>query len=243
MSRLAAPAVCALWLIAIGAPAVRAEDAGGDWHISLDAGTDFPASLGLRASLEGPLRLRATLGVGYLPGGYVDVINAFEQEIGSYDQAKADFIHQTISDSIVVRATMGWRPFRKEGFYFELGYTFGGLGGGVTAQELVEAATGLELSDGASSSERTFDATASLHLFVGEIGWEWLFLNDHLVLRASLGFLFTLGADSSVQAQFEPRFPNAVHQFEAASEAYIVDTFTSYVHAPTVNVQLGYRFF
>ncbi len=243
MPRLAATLICALSLLAPASPAAHADDAGGDWHLSLEAGTDFPASLGLRASLEGPLRLRATLGVGYLPGGYVDVINAFEQEIGSYDQATADFIRQTIGDSIVVRATLGWRPFRKEGFYFELGYTFGGLGGGVTTQELVEAATGLALSDGASSSERTFDAAASLHLFVGEIGWEWLFLDDHLVLRASLGFLFTLGADSNVEAQFQPRFPNAVHQFEAASEAYIVDTFTSYVHAPAVNVQVGYRFF
>ena len=243
MTRRAVRMACAILLVASAAPFAHAAEPSGDWHLSLDAGTDFPASLGLRASLEGPLRLRATLGVGYLPGGYVDVINAFEQEIGSYDQATADFIRQTISDSIVVRATLGWRPFRKEGFYFELGYTFGGLGGGVTTQELVEAATGLTLSDGASSSERTFDAAASLHLFVGEIGWEWLFFGDHLVLRASLGFLFTLGADSDVEAQFVPRFPNAVHQFEAASENYIVDTFTSYVHAPTLNVQLGYRFF
>jgi hypothetical protein len=213
------------------------------WHLQVEALTDLPMNLGAKVIAEGPGRLRLSTSLGYLPGPYVDLVNAIVVGLGGYDQKTADLIRAALGSSLLSRTHLGWRPFATYGFYFEVGYGLVALGGGLSREEILSAVTGRSAPQGEPGSTRTYNVRSTLHMIDVELGWQWLFFGDRLTLRAALGFAGTLGSATSISPSYAPRAPNLVREFTRAGEAYLDGIYTSYVFTPVVTVALGYRFF
>ena len=227
-----------LVVVTLAATSVRA----GDWHLDAELLTDLPVEIGGRVGVEMPYGLRASTSVGYMPAGYVKLINAILTSAHAYNDATADLIQATIQKSLVWRTHVGWR-LPGHGFYVDLGYGLVGLGGGATGEELIAAVTGQKRAS-EESGEHPYDVASALHMIDGEVGWIWD-LPYHLTVRTALGVAATLKARAKVEAAFEPRplFQKGVDAFEAYAEDYLVTTFETYVITPVFTVALGYRFF
>ncbi|NOZ87027.1 MAG: hypothetical protein GXP49_12335 [Deltaproteobacteria bacterium] len=225
-----------LWFFSMQA---QARDWG--WHLCFEGATDVPVDAGARALMETPYGLRVGLALGGLPGPYVDLINAVVVAAGGYDQDTADLVSDSLQNSLVFRIHGGWRPVEDWGLYIEAGYGLVVLGGGVSGEELVAAATGVA-RPGTELESRGYEVSSTLHMIDLEVGWEFLFW-DRLELRIALGFAGTLGASARVQPDFVPRLLQPVDAFSRAAENYLVDVYKSYVFTPVVTVGLGYQVF
>jgi len=214
--------------------------------IDVTVGTRVPLDLGVRGRVELPGRVQVGFGVGYLPGGYVDVINSAAQAFNAYDDATASVIRSAIKSSLVTSIDAGWRPIEKRGLRFGVGYSFVALGGDAAASDLVAAASGSEPPSEGEGGRRggdalSYDLAASLHLVRPEVGWTFLF-GDRWVLDAGLGGLFTMSSAATVEPEFTPSAPAAQTAFTKATEVWLVETLDRYVHSPTVSVAVGMRF-
>lgn len=216
------------------------DDPSNPWHLDVEALTDVPVHIGARVALEGPWRLRGALALGSLPEAYVDLINATSTSLDFYNQETADLIALVLKRSLVVRASLAWRPWETRGFYVEGGYSYVGLGGGASGQEVLAALTGQELAR--ASADRNYDINSTLHLLNLDVGWRW-WLTDALSLRAAAGFIATVAANTQVKADFEPTNAQLNANFERGVADFLDDTYTSYVFSPTLTVAIGYRFF
>ena len=191
-----------------------------------------------------PYGIRASTSVGYLPGLYVDLINAIVVAAGGYNDETADVISNAISNSLVWRLHVGWRPFRNYGFYFEVGYTLVTMGGDVSGEDLIVVATGASPPENPSASSRDYDVGSTLHMIDVEVGWELVFW-EHFIVRVAIGVAATVGAQTDIEPLFTPH-PLATAGVNALCEYgsnYLNDIYTSYVFPPVVSVSAGYRFF
>lgn len=223
-----------------------ASPAVAQWHLGVEALTDVPMSAGGRVAVEGPERIRLSTALGVLPGAYVDVINEVAIAAGGYDDTTAEVIGSALSESLVWRTHVGWRPFADYGLAFDAGYTLAALGGGLTGGALLAAVIGQEPPEPpGGASDRSYSVASALHLIDVEIGWEW-FVWEGLWLRAALGGSFTVASATTVEPDFDPQTPagaRAVSAFASFGEAYLDDIYTSYVHTVVISVGAGYRFF
>ena len=211
-------------------------------HLDLVAKTDVAIDVGGRVDLELPYRLRVGLSVGVLPAPYVDVINAVVVGLGGYDEVTAALIEATIKNSLIIHTDLGWRPFPKQGFFFNTGYQLATLGGGLSGAEVIEAAVG---GDAPAVAELLdFDAAANVHMITVSLGWDFV-IAKHLLLRPQLGGAFTVASKTTIEPDFSypAIFNTAMNTFTGKSEAYLDDLFTSWVHTPTLGLHLGWRFF
>ncbi|MBK8010181.1 MAG: hypothetical protein IPK13_02465 [Deltaproteobacteria bacterium] len=213
------------------------------WRLELSAGTQFPADVDVRATLEGPHRLLGSLSVGLLPSAFVDVLNEVLVSAKAYDQSTADLIQTALKDSLVVRMRVGWRPFEDHGFYFMGGYGFAALGGGVNGIELLALASGKPAPSNAEARFATASMDALVHQLDVEIGWTWL-LWERLFVQASLGGFVTLSSNTTVTPDGSSAQVNAaLAPLAASGEAYLNDTIQTYVHSPILGVRLGWIVF
>ncbi len=217
-----------------------AEPVEGRWSLFVEPGTAFPLDVGARVTFDRG-RVRVGGEVGYLPGPYVQAINAIVIALGGYDEETAELIEKSLQSSLVVRASAGGRPLRRWGLYLEGGYTLVTLGGGVGGEDLIALATGAEPPDG-TGGERDYDVASTLHLLGAETGWEWRLRQGRLQLRAGIGFVTTVAASTSVEPRFQPLLPQLQEAFTSDAEAYLDETYLTYVHAPTVVLSAGWRF-
>ena len=211
-------------------------------HLGLELLTDVPVEVGMRVGVEVSEMFRASVTLGVLPGPYVDLINAVVVAFDGYNDATADLIAQALDNSLILRLNTGLRPWQDLGLYFDIGYTLVTLGGGVAGEDLFAAVTGVEAPENPTGEEHPYDVASTLHLIGLEVGWEWVFAQRWTV-RTALGAVFTVASNTTVEADFESRFPGLVGEFTAFSEAYLDDVYTSYVHTPVITVSVGYRFF
>ena len=121
-----------------------AHDEGTEAHVrrttfDLTAGTHFPISVGVEGQLELPARVLLRVHAGWMPSGYVDVINRVATGFDWYDQATADLVVAAIDHAFALRVGIGWRPLEDRGFEVSLGYTVVVGGGSITSAEAVEA--------------------------------------------------------------------------------------------------------
>lgn len=224
--------------------AARADDAvtapsEAKWRGAVAAGTEFPMSFGVRGQIEAPFRLRLSTTLGVMPGPYVSAINGFLVGINAYDQATADLIRAALSASLMWRTHVGYRPFREHGFTIEAGYGLVALGGGASAATLISAVSGQPAPEGAA--DKNYKIGSALHMLDVELGWEWVVVK-HLFLRAALGGAFTVGSSTTIEADFQPRAQRANEAFAKVGEAYLNDTYRTYVFTPVVSVWAGYAF-
>ncbi len=209
------------------------------WRYALAAGTEFPLSVALRGQVEAPFRLRLSSAVGVLPGPYVSAINGILVGLGAYDQATADLIRDALGSSLIWRTHLGYRPFGRHGFTFEVGYGLVALGGGASASTLVSAATGASSPE--PGADKNVRVSSALHMLDVELGWEWVVF-EHLFVRAAAGGAFTVAASSSVTPDYAPRAPRVTEAFGASSAAYLDETYTTYVFTPVLSLWAGYSF-
>lgn len=237
---VSAPSVLCALVLAVALVAAPRPAAAADWHLHGEALTDVPILMGGRVTVEGPYRLRLATTLGAMPPFYVDLINAVGEQFDGYTEVTSALVSAALESSLVWRLHAGWRPFESLGLYAELGYGLVALGGGLSSEEVIAAATGGQPSQGAA--DRNYSIDAMLHMLDAEVGWEFVFW-DALVLRASLGVAATLGSQTSVTPQFEPTARRLVDALTAETERYLDDIFTTYVITPTLTIAIGYRFF
>jgi hypothetical protein len=211
------------------------------WHLDLQALTDVPIDVGARVRVEGPYRIRLSTSLGILPGPYVDLINAFVEGVGGYNQQTGDLISQSLQTSLVWRTHLGWRPFEAHGFNFAVGYGLVTLGGGASAPSAIATLLG---TNPPAFSGQSYSVSSVISMIDAEVGWQWLWLDDRVVIDADVGFAGTLAASSSVENQNpNPLTPRADANFDTATANYLDKTYTSYVFAPVITIAAGYRFF
>ena len=219
--------------------------------------TDAPLHIGVGALFEGPKGLRVSTSLGWMPNAYVqganDIVRVF---VPTYTEETAKLVEDTIQNSLVWRIHGGWRPFSSMGFYTHVGYTFVGLGGGSTARSLLEGITGQSFDSspmrGRANTEGesvAISAEASLHLFDIELGWEWSLSgkesqSGEWTLRTALGWSYTFTSTAQLNSEVDETQPGLNAFFnglESAGELYLLDTFESYIHPPSLTVALGYQ--
>ena len=115
------------------------------------------------------------------------------------------------------------------------------LGGGASAATLLSAVTGQTVPESSGSGAKNYDIGSSLHMLDVELGWEWT-LFKHLFVRTALGGAFTLGSSTTITPQFTPRAPRISEAFAKIGEAYLNDTYRSYVFTPVASLWVGYAF-
>lgn len=216
-------------------------------------GTKAPLSIGGKARVELPSRVQLGAGLGYLPGGYVDVINGTAMLFNAYEQPTADLIKAAIQSSAVVDADIGWRPKDRSGFNFGMGYSLVALGGDATTAELIRGVTGIEAPDSSeeatgplagrieSEDTQSYDITATVHLLRPEVGWQ-IGLGERWMLDVGVGGAFTVGSGVTVTAENESPVPAMQEAFEDGTAAWLEDTIERYVHAPTISIGFGADF-
>lgn len=214
-----------------------------DVQVDLEIGTEVPIAVGGTLALEWSSGLRASTGLGYLPGSYVALINEVVQSFpDSYDAATGDLIEETLQNSLIWRTHVGWRL--PHGMYVDGGYGLAALGGGTSTEALLSALTAREASSGGNSS-RTYSVGSVLHMLDLEFGWKTVF-QERFTFRTGIGVAATVAASASVKADelpTQPRRQNFVKEFEDFSEEYLVDTYTTYVFSPVLTIAFGYRLF
>jgi len=211
------------------------------YHLGIQILTDLPIQVGAKIWLELPYRLRLSTSFGYLPGGYVDIINDILVAAHAYSQSEADLIRSALQSSFIWRLHVGWRPLKNRGFYFEVGYGLASLGGGASSAELIAGVTGKPIPPDLGTN-KGYLVSAVLHMVDVEVGWQW-FVWKGLSLRAAVGFAGTVGAQTTVKPNFQPRIPAAQTGFTSYAASYLDQVYTSYVFAPVVSVAAGWRFF
>lgn len=209
-------------------------------HLDALAGTTLPLAVEARVQSELPGRLRVGVGVGVLPGAYVDLINTISTSAGWYDEVTGSLIRGALDDSLMLAADVGWRPAPKLGLFFGAGWRSGLLGGGLTGTEVLNAATGADLDPDRTVAQ--VSTRAALHQVTAELGWEQI-VAKRLVIRASLGGAFTVAAPTDLSADLPPRVAAEVEPVFVEGEDYLRATMKTYVHTPTIAVHVGYRFF
>lgn len=219
------------------APAALAGPPGRPVQVALGAGTDFPLSAGVRLELEAGSRLRLSTSLGVVPGAYVDVVNRAIVSAGGYDETTGGVVKRSLERAIVWRTHAGARVWR--GSYLEAGYGLAALGGAATAGDVLAAVTGRTLPPGA---DRPFEVASTLHLLDVEAGWVFD-LGRGFRLRAALGAGFTLGASTRITARDVPAPAPLVEAFARDAEAYLDETYRTYVHVPVVGVSLSRTIF
>jgi hypothetical protein len=196
--------------------------------------------MGGQVVAEFPHRLLAGFELGWMPGPYVDLVNAPAQAFDAYDDLTADVVKSAIENTLILRPSFGWRPFHDHGFEVMGGYTLALLGGSVSGIDLIEAVTGQQTS--VQGSSENIALSSVMHAFHLTLAWSWA-LADHWSLRASIGYMQVVASSTSMTVQssrLQSRPGTA--ELEQALDAYLNDIFTTYVKIPTIGLTLNYRF-
>lgn len=208
-----------------------------DLHLDVTFGTHFPVSIGADAQLELPFRLLVRAHLGWMPPRYLGVINAVATGFGWYDDLTADLIASAVDQAFVARAGLGFRPFVGAGFELAAGYTTIVGGGSVTTEEAVEAATGRSFGGGSGEG---VPLHTTLHAVHAELGWRWL-IGDRWVIRAAMGYVHTLAANTQVGRDRALRREDVDQVIEEA-ETYLDDVLTTWGFSPELKLMTGFRF-
>jgi hypothetical protein len=223
---------------AAGAPASRPRDV----QVDLGVSTEFPLAVGGYLGAELPGRLLLQVGAGVMPAAYSGAVNSFLSGLGAYDSTVAGLIQSALSNSFVLRASAGWRPFTDHGLELLGGYTLVTRGGATTEGDIVNAVlTEAHASQRVTAgSGATIPLSATMHNIHATIGWRWLLADDHVVVRASLSYLQCLAANVGVSLPSQGQaMETAVNQ---QLNGYVSPYLTSYVKTPLVGLSAAYRF-
>lgn len=215
------------------------------FHLDLGGGTEFPLYAGGLITAELPHRFLLQLGAGVMPRAYAEAIDSVLSASGAYDAVVSQVIRSSLGNSLVVRASLGGRPFAAHGFEILGGYTLVTMGGSATTSDIInavllESGSTFQVPAGLGGE---VPVSATLHNFHASIGWRWLLADDRLVIRASLSYIQTLGSQISVKVPAEAALL-APYEGVINSEvnAFLGPYFTRYAKAPTLGLSAAVRF-
>lgn len=209
------------------------------WAVDIGVGTVVPLYLGAQVVVEGPLRLLGSFEIGWMPKPYAYGIDDLLQTFGVYPDEVSELIREALKSSLVIRPSLGWRPFPELGFEVSAGYTFLTLGGGLSARQAIETATERTLPNDTTNQ---IPLHSSLHNIHVQLAWRFS-IGDHFTLRASLAYLHTLASSTSIDAN--PRTmagKRVVDEANRRIDDYLNGYYTKYVHAPLLGLSAAYRF-
>jgi hypothetical protein len=230
--------------VLLGGPAAQADEPS-PVRFDLGAGTFFPLDIGAEATVELPLRILLQADVGWMPGPYsntiVDLLNTF----GAINSFERQLLEETIQNSLVARFSAGWRPFPALGLEVLAGYTLVTVGGGVSGSDVIQAYLQSRGSTDQVPANTNHDVPVSttLQSFHATVDYRFVLLDDHLVLRASLGYLQCLGSSTSIG--LTPSRPAAQATYDKLNGEIASDLnayYTEYVKIPVVGFTAAYRF-
>lgn len=219
--------------------AIADDDEPSGFGFGLSASTLAPLSIGAQATLEVPGRLMFQFEGGYMPEAYGSAINGILQNVGVYNAEVGSLIDGALDGAVMLRGSVGWRPFESAGFEVWGGYTSLSLMGSVSPGQVADLVGG-DFAGDVAARLITGDVAlnSQLHNVHVALGWRWTII-DHIVIRANVGYMQTLASSSSVDIPGQ--------DFAAALATPIVDkalddVFTSHVKMPTVGLAAGFRF-
>lgn len=203
--------------------------------LDLAIATHVPVSLGVEANLVMPLGLLLRAHLGFMPEPYVGLINDVAQTFGAYDDQIASVVSRSGANSFVLRLSGGIRPVPGYGFEILAGYTMVRGGANIATRDF-EGATGQSMN---YPGLDTIGISAVLHAFHAEIGWSAL-VWDHLVIRASIGWMHTLAAEDAIDVppELRARAGGRIEEIENSIRRGL----TTWAFSPEARIGVGYQF-
>lgn len=216
--------------------------AGADpFHFQTSVGTDVPLAVSLRGDVELPGRLRVMASAGVTPAAYLAAFNGVLSAAGGGSQSSSGDLGVRLTEGSMWRVHGGWRPFAGAGLVLMGGYGRLDVAGSASARELITAVTGQAPPAQVPEANGVYDVAATLHAVSAELGWEFLFFGDHLVLQTSVGFVGTVDSRTTITPRFTSTTPGAAEARRAA-QTWVDQSLQSYGFLPTFSLSLGYRF-
>jgi len=215
------------------------DEEGSGFAFDLAAGTQFPLGFGPQLTLEIPARILLQSELAWMPGFYSSAIVSIIESVGDDDALLGDVAQNALSNSFVFRISGGWRPFPSAGFEILGGYTTVSTSGD-TGPDVVGRIIGGDI--GRAVREQVMEdvhVKSQLHNFHITLGWRWLVLDDHMVIRAQLGYTQTVAANSSIEI---PGNAELEDRIQSTFDRKVGEILTSDVKLPVVGVMAGYRF-
>jgi len=200
-----------------------------DWRLSLQAATHAPIDVGVLASLETPLRLRLSIGYGWIPSAYSGLLTGIAASASGDAQVGA-ILNHTSYQGRTFRGQAGVRPFRSMGLYADVGYTRLSVDG--TLDLAASGVPSLQILGGGYQAHTTVD------MWLVEVGSQHE-LWDSVIMGLAFGVMGTFDAQTSITsengASSSPALGQAAKQTDAALKAY--------GFVPTITLRLGFDFF
>jgi len=204
------------------------------WALDLSAITSLPVTVGIEAQLQTPVGVFANLSVGHTPAGYLEMMAGMLEGAEVFGDDISPIIDESVgSGAWNIRVGVGINPI--EGLELSVGYTY--LGAVTTlSRNAIETATGQRVR---YRGMREVPMTIDMHALHGRVGYRFV-IEDHFVLRASLGWTHAVAASARLEVPDEVReLPNNP---AAQIEEAIDEGFGQYGFTPEVLVSAGYRF-
>ncbi len=221
-------------------PDTAAGDSGAPPYFEVLFGTQVPLSVGAMVSLEVPGRLLFQGELGAMPAAYGSVVGGVLSGFPAYDGATGRVVDAMLPGAVVGRASLGWRPVPAAGFEVSGGYTMISLGGSATGGDLADIVGGRFAQQyRAQIAAVTARVDTRLHNVHVGVGWRFVALDDHLVVRASVAYLQTLAADTRVSISGQPDIERVAQD---VADKEFTQLFVDYVKLPVVGLNAGYRF-
>ena len=215
------------------------DDEGSGFAFDLLAGTQFPLGFGPQLGLEIPGRILLQAELAWMPGFYSSAIVGMIESFGDEDALLGDVADDALSNSFVFRIGAGWRPFPSAGFEVLGGYTTVATSGDAGANvvgRVIGGDLGRAIRDEVTGK---VGMKSQLHNFHITVGWRWLLVDDHMVIRAQLGYTQTVAASSSLDL---PGNAELESQIQPIFDRKVGELLTSDVKLPVIGVMAGYRF-
>jgi hypothetical protein len=219
-------------------PTDEPRDAEAPPNLDLALATHVPLSMGGQVTVELPARVLAQAGIGWMPSAYGSVISGVAEGVSGHDsQQVSAFMDRLLRDALVLRLSAGWRPFEEHGLELLAGYTLMSLGTDLTPGDIATISGGLlSASDAQQSIAGDVPISSQLHNLHFSVGWRWVAV-DHLVLRASLGYMQTVAASTDADIPAGTQAKMGLNVNDTLDGIY-----TSMVKLPLVGASAGYRF-
>ena len=227
-----------VWIgaLMLGSTALAQDAAPAPIQGSVEIITDVPILVGIRPTVRFPGRLHWAGTVGFMPRGYLQLINSISVSAGWYDPITADLIEAALGSALVIRNHIGWQPFEQHGFFFEAGHGVALLGGGLVVGDLLGEATGQFVPP--TLAGRGLRVNTVVQQLDVALGWRFE-LGEHLLIRLDIGGAFTIASSTQIQPE-GGELPFSA-PFLAEGEDYLDSTLKKYVHTPTIGLGIGYR--
>jgi hypothetical protein len=209
--------------------------------LDLSATTWVPLSVGPELTVELPGRLLLQAHVGWMPDLYNRTVTDSLEDSGAIDRDIHQLVDGAVRGATTWRIAAGWRPFEDAGLELTVGYAHVALDGATNSDELLpfvppDVRDELVAEVG---NDVDIDLDSTIHHFTAAAGWRWL-IADHLVIRASLGYLQAFDSGSTLDIDGRPDLTGIS---APTVRTTLHDHYMRYIKIPVVGLGVGYRFF